>query len=87
MIVKLLVSQSYLTCDPMDCSLLHCPWNSPGKNTRVGCHSLLQGIFWIQGLNLGLLQCWWILYHLSHQRSLTQCWGGIQFRVSGPCAP
>ena len=22
-----------------------CPWNSPGKNTGVGCHSLLQGIF------------------------------------------
>ena len=21
------------------------PWNSPGKNTGVGCHSLLQGIF------------------------------------------
>ena len=26
-----------------------CPWNSPGKNTVVGCHSLLQGIFLIQG--------------------------------------
>ena len=23
---------------------LLCPRNSPGKNTRVGCHSLLQGI-------------------------------------------
>ena len=33
-----------------------CPWNSPGKNTGVGCHSLLQQIFPIQGLNLGLLQ-------------------------------
>ena len=21
------------------------PWDSPGKNTGVGCHSLLQGIF------------------------------------------
>ena len=28
-------------------------WNSPGKNTGVGCHSLLQGIFLTQGLNLG----------------------------------
>ena len=27
----------------------------PGKNTRVGCHFLLQGIFLIQGLNLCLL--------------------------------
>ena len=28
-----------------------CPWNSPGKNTGVGCHFLLQGIFQTQGLN------------------------------------
>ena len=26
----------------------------PGKNTRVGCHFLLQGIFWTQGLNPGI---------------------------------
>ena len=30
------------------------PWDSPGKNTRVGYHFLLQGIFPTQGLNLGL---------------------------------
>ena len=36
---------------------LHCPWNSPGKNTGVGSQSLLQGSFPIQGLNLGLLHC------------------------------
>ena len=29
-----------------------CPWDSPGKNTGVGCHSLLQGISLTQGLNL-----------------------------------
>ena len=42
----------------MDCSppRLLCPWNSPGKNTGVGCHSLLQGIFPSQGLNPGLLK-------------------------------
>ena len=43
----------------------HCPWNSPGKNTGVGCHFLLQGIFLNQGLNpwlLCLLHCRWILY-------------------------
>ena len=34
---------------------LLCPWDSPGKNAGVGCHSLLQGIFLIQRLNLGLL--------------------------------
>ena len=31
------------------------PWGSPGKNTGVGCHFLLQGIFPSQGLNLCLL--------------------------------
>ena len=58
-------------CDPMDCSLprLHHTWDFPGKNTGVGCHFLLQGIFPIQGLNLGLLHCRQMLYHLSHQRS------------------
>ena len=27
------------------------PWDSPGKNTGVGCHALLQGMFAIQGSN------------------------------------
>ena len=31
---------------------LLCSWNSPDKNTGVGCHSLLQGIFPTQGWNL-----------------------------------
>ena len=30
---------------------LLCPWDSLGKNTRVGSHSLLQGFFPTQGLN------------------------------------
>ena len=54
------VAQSCLTlCDPMDCSPPHplCPWNSPGKSTGVGCHSLLQGIFPTQGSNPALLHC------------------------------
>ena len=46
-----------------------CPWDSPGKNTGVGCHSLLQGIFPSQGANLGLLHYRQFLYHLSHQGS------------------
>ena len=45
--------------------LLHL-WNSPGKNTGVGCHFLIQGIFPIQRLNPDLLHGRWILYHLSH---------------------
>ena len=47
-----------------------CPWNSLGKNTGVGCHSLLQGIFPTQGMNPGLLHWGQIFfYHLSHQGS------------------
>ena len=34
---------------------LLCPWNFPGKNTGVGCHLLLQGIFLIHGMNPYLL--------------------------------
>ena len=45
------------------------PWDSPGKNSGVGCHALLQGIFPTQGLNLGFLHCRRVLYHLSHQES------------------
>ena len=42
------------------------PWDFPGKNTGVGCHVLLQGIFPTQGLNLHLLcllHCMQIHYH------------------------
>ena len=45
---------------------LLCSWDSLGKNTKVDCHALLQGIFPTQGLNLcllHLLHCWQILYH------------------------
>ena len=42
------------------------PWHSPGKNTGLGSRFLLQGIFLNQGLNLCLLHCRQILYHLSH---------------------
>ena len=52
---------------------LLCPWNSPGKNTGMGSHSLLQGIFLTQGSNPGLLHCRQILYQLTHQGSL-QLW-------------
>ena len=48
-------------CDLMDYSppgsSVH--GDSPGKNTEVGCHALLQGIFPIQGSN-------WHLLHLPH---------------------
>ena len=43
------------------------PWDSPGKNTGVGCHSLRQGLFPTQESNTGPPHRRWILYHLSHQ--------------------
>ena len=49
---------------------LYSPWNSPGQNTGVGSHSLLEGIFPTQGSNPGLPHCRWILYQLSHNGSL-----------------
>ena len=70
--VLCLIAQSYLTlCNPMDYSppgsSVH--GDSPGKNTGVGCHALLQGIFPSQGSNPGLLHCRRILYQLSHKES------------------
>ena len=49
---------------------LLCPWDSLDKNTGVGCHFLLQGIFPIQGFNQGLFHCRQVLYHLSYQGRL-----------------
>ena len=71
--VLCLVAQSYLTvCDPMECSppgssSVH--EDSPGNNTGVGCHALLQGIFPTLGSNPDLPRCRQILYRLSHQGS------------------
>ena len=53
--------------NPMDCSPPGSSdhGDSSGKNSGVGCHAFLQGIFPIQGLNLHLLQllhCRLILY-------------------------
>ena len=61
---------------PLDCSP---PGSSvhgifPGRSTGVGCHFLLQGIFPTQGSNPALPYCRQLLYHLSHQGSLKECW-------------
>ena len=63
-----LVAQLCLTlCDPMDLSPpgSSAHRDSPGKNTGVGCHALLQGTFPTQGSNPGLPHCRQILYCLS----------------------
>ena len=51
-------------------TMLLCPQDFPGKSTGVGCHFLLQRIFPTQGLNLGLLHCRQMLYHLNHQEEV-----------------
>ena len=74
---KLLQSSPTL-CDPMDKqpARLPCSWNSPGKDTGMGSHALLQGIFPTQGLNPHLL----CLLHLvppgvsNHSLTLLYIW-------------
>ena len=44
-----------LQCYGLQPSRFLCPWDFPGKNTEVGCHFLLQGIFPTRGLNPHLL--------------------------------
>ena len=56
---------------PVDCSPVgsSVQGDYPDKNTRVGCHAHLQGIFPTQISNPDLPHCRWVLYHLSHQGS------------------
>ena len=87
-ILKVLGTQSCLTLhDPIDYSTsrILCPWNSLGKNTGVGSHSLLQGIFLTQGSNPGPLQYRWILYQLSHEGSPRLILFFLSFPRAGCC--
>ena len=59
------VVSNFLRSHGVQPARLLCPWDSLGKNTEVGCHVLLQGIFLTQGSNLFLLcllHYRWILY-------------------------
>ena len=80
--VKVLVIVTFDSLRPhgLQPSRILCPWNSPSKNTGVGCHSFHQGIFLTQIWNLGILYCKQILYHLSHQEGgpVTQRWTSNQ---------
>ena len=78
-----LVAQSCRTLwDSMNCSpagsSVH--GESPGKDTGVRCHALLQGIFPTQGSNPGLLHCRQIPYRLSHQGN-----SPVTIRQASPC--
>ena len=60
---------------------LLCPWDSPGKNTGVDCHSLLQGIFPTQGLNPHLLH--WqgdslLLCHVGSPREIISFFSSLE---------
>ena len=66
------VSDSFVT-HGLQLTRLLCPWDSPGKNTGVACHSLLQGIFPTKESNPGLLHCSQIPHRLNHQGSPMLC--------------
>ena len=74
------VQLSLTLCDPL------CPWNFPGKNTGVGWHFLLKGIFPMQGSNQHLLHWQAESLSLSHQRkaSLIQIPNSLN-NTSGAC--
>ena len=68
LVVPLVLTLTYfMDCSPPGFSV---HGNSPGKNTGVGCHALLQGIFTTQGLNPDLLHCRPILYCPIYQGNL-----------------
>ena len=67
------LSHVQLFCDPnhgLQPSRLLCPWYFPGKNTGVDCHSLFQGIFQAQGLNMSLLLARQIVYYCTTWEAL-----------------
>ena len=70
---------------------LLCPWDFPGKNTGLGCHDLLQGIFLTQRSNPLLLHCRQILYHWATRNTQNKqtkklnkicVWGGNSSKES-----
>ena len=65
---------------------LFCPWDFPGKNPRMGCHFLLQGIFLTQGWNPCLLCLlhWQVGSLLLHHLALTL--NLLNFPLPPPCS-
>ena len=62
-------SDSFQPCGMYAARLL-CPWDFLGKNTGMGCHFLLQGIFLTQGIfRIGR----WILYHCASWEARATC--------------
>ena len=67
-------------CSVMSNSLQPHPWDSPGENTGMGCHFLLQGIFLIQGSNLSL----WHLLHWQPDTLLLTHLGSSLATINAP---
>ena len=70
-------------CDPVDCSLIRflCPRDSPGKNTGVGCHALLQGIFQLRNrthVSTHLLRCRQVLFLLVLPGTWVLLWNTVR---------
>ena len=62
--------------------MLLCPWDFPGKTTRVGCHFPLQGIFPTQGKTCISCIGRWILYHwVTWVDSYNLCFLKGQFNI------
>ena len=68
----------------MDCNTPGFPVHedSPGKNTGVGCHAILLGIFPTQESNPGLSHCRQILYYLSHRLLLLSRFSRVRLYVT-----
>ena len=80
-VVVCLVAESCLTlCDSTDSSSPSCPWDFTGKNTGVGCHFLLQGIFSTQGLNLGRFFTIWGIR--ESESALQMLWLSLKNKIS-----
>ena len=79
------MSDSLQPCGPKPARLL-CPWASPGKNTGVGCHVLLQRIFPTRGWNcvscIGSL----VLYHRATWEAPKASEERVKIQSAGPQA-
>ena len=85
--MKVLVIQSSLSlCDPMDWIAHQAPLSMgfSRQNTGVGRHFLLQEIFLMWGLNLGLLHYRQILYRLRHRKPQLNLGPRPLFQSPGP---
>ena len=82
----MLVAQScfiFVTPWTVASQLLFCPWNSLGKNTGVGCHSLFRWSSWPRDQTQVSHTCRYILYHLSYQGSPVLWPSDVQSQLIG----